>query len=90
MPSNERRARRREPESFESREIVAVVTDLRETVPYQYVITLDNGQVWRQSRPHSAYRLRAGVQVRIYSTPKFGYRLAMADYPGFTAVERAR
>jgi hypothetical protein len=69
-------------------EIVAKVTELRETVPNSYVITLDNGQVWRQSQPQR-YPLRAGLEVRLRET-KFGYRLTAPEYRGQIPVERVR
>jgi hypothetical protein len=69
-------------------EIVATVTDLRETVPNSYVITLDNGQVWRQSVPQR-YPLRKGLEVRLRET-KFGYRLTAPQYRGQIPVERVR
>ena len=65
------------------------VAELRETVPNSYVITLDNGQVWRQTRP-LAYPLREGHEVRIYTTGMFGYRLTNRELRGFIAVERVR
>ena len=69
-------------------EIVATVVELRETVPNSYVITLDNGQVWRQTRP-LAYPLREGLAVRIYKA-RWGYRMTNRELRGFIAVERVR
>jgi hypothetical protein len=54
---------------------LAKVAELRETVPNSLVITLDNGQVWRQTTPEY-YALRAGVDVRINYSPRWrSYRL---------------
>jgi hypothetical protein len=69
-------------------EIVATVTELRQTVPNAYVITLDNGQVWRQPHP-MPYPLRTGLVVRVRET-KFGYRLSAPELHGQINVERVR
>jgi hypothetical protein len=69
-------------------EIVATVTELRETVPNAYVITLDNGQVWWQAHP-KPYPLRTGLVVRLRET-KFGYRLTAPELHGQIQVERVR
>ena len=81
---------REEPAEQPNQELVAVVTDLRETVPNTWLITLDNGQVWRQSPP-KFYPLRQGHEVRLYPTgwgPS--YRLTVAELRGFIQVERVR
>ncbi len=74
----------------EEAEVVAKISALRETVPNQYVITLDNGQVWRQTRP-TAYPLRPGADVRLYST-QWGdsFRLTMPERGGYVQVQRVR
>ena len=77
------RAKKREPI-----EIVATVTELRQTVPNAYVITLDNGQVWRQSHP-MPYPLRTGLVVRVRET-QLGYRLTAPELHGQINVERVR
>jgi len=84
----DRRARRRRDRERE--ELFGVVASLRETVPNSYVITLENGQVWRQVRP-SFYPLRPGQTVRIYST-NWGdsYRMSAEELNGFIQVERVR
>ncbi|HZF32115.1 MAG TPA: hypothetical protein VE907_23560 [Gammaproteobacteria bacterium] len=69
-------------------EIVAKVAELRETVPNAYLITLDNGQVWRQSQP-AAYPLRPGLEVRLRQT-RFGYRLTAPELRGQIQVDRVR
>jgi hypothetical protein len=71
-------------------EVRATITALRETVPNSYIITLDNGQVWRQMRP-KWYPLRVGHEVRIYPTGwGTSYRLSAIGISGFIQVERAR
>jgi hypothetical protein len=71
-------------------EISATVAALQETVPNAFLITLDNGQVWRQVRP-SAYSLRSGDKVRLYSTHwGSSYRLEADRAPGFIQVERVK
>jgi hypothetical protein len=77
------RGRAREPI-----EIVATVTELRQTVPNAYVITLDNGQVWRQAHP-MPYPLHTGLVVRVRET-QFGYRLTAPELHGQINVERVR
>jgi hypothetical protein len=56
--------RRQQEAEAPAREILAVVTDLRETVPNTWLITLDNGQIWKQAPP-KFYPLRRGTQVRL-------------------------
>ena len=69
-------------------EFVATVTALRETVPNAYLITLDNGQVWRQNRPQE-YLLQPGQRVTLRAT-RWGhsYRLSGDSLNGFIQVER--
>jgi hypothetical protein len=71
-------------------EIVATVTELRETVPNAWLITLDNGQVWRQNIPQR-FALKAGERVTLRGT-KWGaaYRLSAETLSGFIQVERVR
>jgi hypothetical protein len=73
-----------------SGEYVGTIASLRERLPNQYLITLDNGQIWRQVYPEH-YRLQLGHQVRIYPT-KWGtsYRLTVEELHGFIQVERVR
>jgi hypothetical protein len=78
----------RDPEPV-VQEIEARVTGLRETVPNAYLITLDNGQVWRQTVPKS-YGLREGHPVRIYYSKWRAYRLTNEQSRGFIQVERVR
>ena len=70
-------------------EIQARVTDLRQTVPHAYLITLDNGQVWRQTVPKN-YGLREGIPVRIYYSKWRAYRLTNEQLKSFIQVERVR
>jgi hypothetical protein len=71
-------------------EIVATVTELHETVPNAWLITLDNGQVWRQNIPQR-FALEAGQRVTLHGT-KWGasYRLTADTLGGFIQVERVR
>lgn len=84
----DRASRTFERETNERREIVATIKALRETVPNSYVITLDNGQVWRQMAP-KVYNFQPGDQVRIYPS-HWGksYRLTVEKLRGFIQVER--
>jgi hypothetical protein len=70
-------------------DIFAAVTAIRETVPNASLITLDNGQVWRQTQPEH-YPLRPGQVVRIYYSRWRSYRLTNEDLRGFIHVERVR
>jgi hypothetical protein len=97
-PAPSRRARERaraegaeaRAEAAEADEIVSRVQSLRETVPNSYIITLENGQVWRQMRPQS-YPLRPGQDVRIYGT-RWGTasRLTADELKSFIQVERVQ
>jgi hypothetical protein len=80
-------AGRGEPEA--PADIQATVAELRETVPNSYLITLDNGQVWRQTVP-KYYPIQAGHPVRIYYSRWRSYRLTNETLKGFIQVERVR
>ena len=71
-------------------EIVATVTELHETVPNALLITLDNGQVWRQNIPQR-FALKPGQRVTLHGT-KWGssFRLSADALNGFIQVERVR
>jgi hypothetical protein len=71
-------------------EIVAAVTELHETVPNAWLITLDNGQVWRQNTAQR-FALKVGERVTLRAT-KWGasYRLSAETLTGFIQVERVR
>lgn len=79
------------PQTKDASEIISTITALRPTVPNSYLITLANGQIWRQMRPER-YELRVGQRVRLYSTPRWGsaYRLTVEKLKGFIQVERVR
>jgi hypothetical protein len=69
---------------------VATVTELHETVPNAWLITLDNGQVWRQNIPQR-FALKPGQRVTLHGT-KWGssFRLSADALNGFIQVERVR
>jgi hypothetical protein len=69
-------------------EIVATVAELHETVPNAWLITLDNGQVWRQNIPQR-FALKPGQRVTLRGT-KWGssYRLSAEALNGFIQVEQ--
>ena len=71
-------------------EIVSTVRELHETVPNAWLITLDNGQVWRQNVPQR-FALKPGQRVTLRGT-KWGaaYRLSADTVSGFIQVERVR
>ena len=70
--------------------IVAMVAALKQTVPNAYLITLDNGQVWRQNYPQW-YPLQPGQRVTLSGTRWGGsYHLRSDELQGFIQVERVR
>jgi len=90
-----REATRREPAGDstrrnESDEIVSRVVSLRELEPNNWLVELENGQVWRQNRP-KRYKLREGADVVLRGT-RWGtsYRLTDPNLGSFIQVERVR
>lgn len=77
-------------QSEQSEQIVSRIVALDERLPNAYVITLENGQTWRQVRSER-YPLRVDHHVRIYPT-RWGnsYRLTTEESRGFIQVERVR
>ncbi len=76
--------------SVQTSTIVAKVVSLKQTVPNASVITLDNGQVWRQNYPQW-YPLQPGQRVTLSGTIWGGsYRLSSDELEGFIQVERVR
>ncbi len=75
---------------FERDEMTATIASVREVAPNRHLITLENGQVWRQMQPER-YRLRPGQHARIYST-RWGasYRLTVEELRGFIQVQRVQ
>jgi len=71
-------------------EISGTITALRETIPNNWIITLDNGQVWQMNQP-KRYPLRVGLEVELTST-RWGesFRLSAPEHGGFVQVRRAR
>lgn len=80
----------RSAEAKEPLEFVATVTAVRQTVPNSRVITLDNGQVWRQTYAEW-YPLLPGQTVRV-RPGKWGqvFWLTAADANGYIQVKRVR
>jgi hypothetical protein len=89
--SGSRDARRDDARGEEARppDVRAAVASLRETVPNAYLITLDNGEVWRQTVPKT-YPLRQGDPIRIYYSRWGTYRLTNEQLKSFIQVERVR
>lgn len=81
---------RPEPEREAPPEVHAKIAELRETVPNAYLITLDNGQVWRQTRGDPYLTPRVGQDVRIFLSRWRTYRLDSPQMRGFLQVERVR
>ena len=71
-------------------ELHSTISELKEYVPNRYLITLENGQVWRQMVGEK-YELRVGNNVSIYPS-RWGksFRLSVEGFKGFIQVERVR
>jgi hypothetical protein len=69
-------------------EIRSSIVAVEQRRPNEHEISLENGQVWRQS-PAKRYPLRVGQEVRIYST-RWGdsFRLSATELNGYIQVER--
>jgi hypothetical protein len=69
-------------------EIRSAIAALDERRPNEHLITLENGQVWRQSLA-KRYPLRVGQAIRIYPT-RWGdsFRLTAIESNGYIQVER--
>ena len=73
-----------------SQEIVATITAAQQTVPNKYVITLDNGQIWRQTYAER-YPIRPGLKVKLHPSRWGGtFSLTAEEHGGFIQVERVR
>jgi hypothetical protein len=72
------------------RELTSTVAAVREIQPGRIEVTLENGQVWRQTNA-DRYDLLVGHEVKLYPTG-FGqyFRLASTTLRGFIQVERVR
>ena len=82
--SERKRERRRRDE------ISATITELRETIPNQWVISLDNGQIWQMISP-AKYPMRVGQAATLRST-RWGpaYRLTVSELGGQVSVRKVR
>jgi len=71
-------------------EMFATIAEVKEIAPNKRLITLTNGQVWRQINSER-YGLENEQTVRIYPT-KWGnsYRMAVEKLGGFIQVERVK
>jgi pyruvate/2-oxoglutarate dehydrogenase complex dihydrolipoamide acyltransferase (E2) component len=71
-------------------ELHATVAQIWRLMPTLLEITLENGQVWRQTQ-NKPYNLRVGDEVRIYPT-RWGdaYRLTAPRVAGYIQVSRLR
>jgi hypothetical protein len=77
-------------EARAEREIIANITAIREMEPDAYLITLDNGQTWRQSTP-KRYLLRVGAEVHLQpSTWGSSYRLTDPNVGNYIQVTRVK
>ena len=71
-----------------AQELVDTITKLDERVLNQWEVTLASGQVWQQINS-KRYRLREGMEVRIYASPFGGsFRLSATNLNGFIQVRR--
>jgi hypothetical protein len=95
QPRDYRQNRREEDEraaaaAASANDFTSRVQELHEVLPNAWQITLENGQVWRQT-VSKHYELRPGAQVRIYGT-RWGSasRLSADTINGYIQVERVR
>jgi hypothetical protein len=58
-------AEREEQEARQLSELNATVTEIWTRADGLMVLTLDNGQIWKQARPDSLFRLKVGEKVKI-------------------------
>ena len=58
-------AKRQEQQTREIGELIAIATGIETRMDGLMTITLDNGQVWRQVRPDSKFRLKTGDRIKI-------------------------
>ncbi|HEX7116952.1 MAG TPA: hypothetical protein VF193_17630 [Steroidobacter sp.] len=80
---------RRKAEQEQIKEITATITDLK-TLPYgEWVITLDNGQVWVQKFPTKQFRVEVGDRVTIKAGVLKSY-LLVTESGRSTRVSRMR
>jgi len=80
---------RRKAEQEQIKEITATITDLR-TLPYgEWVITLDNGQVWVQKFPTKQFTVKVGDRVKIKAGVLKSY-LLVTESGRSTRVSRMR
>ena len=83
----DRDSRREEREN----RLASVIADVEQTIPNQHIVTLENGQVWRQVQPEARILPRAGYTVSVYPS-RWGsnYRMSFEEIKGFIQVERVR
>lgn len=62
---NREQTERRKDEPRQLGTLNATVTEIWTRADGLMVLTLDNGQIWRQIRPDSLFRLKAGEKVKI-------------------------
>ncbi len=69
-------------------EIVSTITELQQIRPNRWIVTLENGHIWRQMED-KRYQLRVGQDVRVYST-RWGsaYRMSGEGLGSYIQVER--
>jgi hypothetical protein len=77
-----------EDPDYTAGEIIAHIAAIREIEPDAYLITLDNGQIWRQNVP-KRYLLRPGAEVHLQPSPwGSSYRLTDPDVGNYIQVKR--
>jgi hypothetical protein len=76
-----RRAKEREVEAGPT-SLTAVISELKETRPNVFRLTLDNGQVWQQMDLESLFYVKVGDTVKIDKGRMGGYRMARVSGSG--------
>ena len=74
----------------EQEQISAVVTDIAHRPYGEFVVLLDNGQIWEQKHRDNRFRIDVGDEVTISEGLVSGYRLTAADRNNSVQVERLK
>ena len=74
----------------EPEQISAVVTDIAHRPYGEFVVLLDNGQIWEQKHRDSRFRIDIGDQVTISEGLVSGFRLSAGGRNNSVQVERLK
>ena len=74
----------------EAEQISAVVTDIAHRPYGEFVVLLDNGQIWEQKHRDNRFRIDVGDSVTISKGFVSGFRLSAGDRNNSVQVERLK